>query len=135
MVYVETDVKIFKKLKMRIHTLLFVTLALLLSSCVPQRLLDESKSKLSACESELAAIKKNTQDNDARLAEMKEILAKYEKKLATLRKDSAVTGANYRQVSDKFNKLNDLNNQLTEKYQKMVAGTEKDNAKLSGELQ
>src|SRR4051812_35380316 len=121
--------------KMKIPCFFILVSAIVLSSCVPQRLMEETKGKLTACESELAALKKNSQDNEATLAQQKDLLARYEKELAMLRKDSATLGLNYRLVSDKFSKLDDINNQLAEKYQKMMAGTEKDNAKLSGELQ
>lgn len=107
----------------------------LLSSCVPQRVMEETKSKLTACESELAALKKSCQDTEAKNAEMKETLAKDEKELAGLKRDSAIIGSNLRLLQNKYDKLNLVNDQLLDKYNKMLLGSERDNAKLSGQLQ
>lgn len=106
-----------------------------LASCVPQRVLEETKSKLNACETESAALKKAQQDNEAKIAEMKEQIAKDQKDIADLRRDSTMLGDNYRQLMAKYDKLNMVNDQLLTKYNMMLAGSEKDNAKLSSDLQ
>lgn len=105
------------------------------ASCVPQRLMEETKSKLTNCETELSALKKSSQENDAKIAEMKEKMAKEEKELAGLQRDTAIMGSNLRLLQNKYDKLNSVNDQLLDKYNKMLAGSEKDNAKLSGQLQ
>ena len=38
-------------------------------------------------------------------------------------------------MQNKYDKLNLINDQLLDKYNRMLAGSEKDNAKLSGQLQ
>lgn len=110
-------------------------LALLISSCVPQRKLEEVQAKLNDCESSLSAAKKASQDCDATLAEAKEKMAKEEKELAGLQRDTAIMGNNLRLLSNKYDKLNLVNDQLLDKYNRMLAGSEKDNAALSGKLQ
>lgn len=121
---------------MRFKNLFLIPVAgLLITACVPQRIMDETKTKLTNCETELNALKKTSADNEAALAELKEKMAKADKELDQLRRDSATNGANYRTVNDKYVKLNALNDELMDKYQKQMAGTEKDNAKLSGQLQ
>lgn len=104
-------------------------------ACVPQRIMEETKGKLTSCETELATLKKNCQENEAKLAELKETMTRNEKDLANLKRDTSNLGHNYRMINDKFTKLNSINDQLADKYQKLLAGNEKDNAKLSGELQ
>lgn len=106
-----------------------------LASCVPQRVLEETKAKLDACETESSALKKAQQDNEAKIAEMKEQIAKDQKDIADLRRDSTMLGDNYRQLMTKYDKLNMVNDQLLNKYNMMLAGSEKDNAKLSSDLQ
>lgn len=108
---------------------------LLFASCVPQRLMEETKSKLNNCETELSAVKKSNQENEAKIAEMKEKMAKEEKELAGLQRDTAIMGSNLRLLQNKYDKLNLVNDQLLDKYNKMLLGSEKDNAKLSGQLQ
>lgn len=121
--------------KMNIKFLIICTALVALSSCVPQRLMEETKAKLSTCETESAAAKKNATELEAKNAEMKETIAKDEKDLAGLKRDTAILGTNLRLLSNKYDKLNLVNDQLLDKYNRMLAGSEKDNANLSGQLQ
>jgi chemotaxis protein MotB len=106
-----------------------------MASCVPARLLDESKDREKKCGEELAAIKKNAQENDAALAELKERYAKASKSLDGLVRDTTLSGINFRNISSRYDKINTLNEQLMDRLNKLVSGAEKDNAKLSGDLQ
>ncbi|MES2762802.1 MAG: OmpA family protein [Bacteroidota bacterium] len=107
----------------------------LLSSCVPQRMMEETKAKLTTCETEAAAAKKLASETEAKNTEMKETIAKDEKDLAGLKRDTAILSTNLRLLSNKYDKLNLVNDQLLDKYNRMLAGSEKDNATLSGKLQ
>lgn len=109
--------------------------SLLISSCVPQRKLEETETKLSDCETSLSAAKKASQECESSLAEAKEKMAKEEKELLGLQRDTAVIGNNLRLLNNKYEKLNMVNDQLLDKYNRMLAGSEKDNAALSGKLQ
>jgi chemotaxis protein MotB len=106
-----------------------------LASCVPQRKMEEAQAKLAACESELSSIKAGAQANEAKLAELKEQLTKADKENTGLKRDTAIIGSNYRNLTVKYDKLDVLNNQLMDRLNKLLAGSEKDNAKLSGDLQ
>ena len=108
---------------------------LIFFSCVPGRKLDESEEKRKYCEQELSTAKSNLQTVDAKLKELNETLGKDVKELEALRKDTNIMGSSYRQLTVKYDKLNLLNEQLLDRYNKLLAGTEKDNAKLSGDLQ
>ena len=105
------------------------------ASCVPQRLLEETKAKLSTCETEASAAKKSAAESDAKVLELKEKLTKEEKELLGLQKDTAIMGTNLKLLQNKYDKLNLVNDQLLDKYNRMLVGSEKDNAKLSGQLQ
>ncbi len=113
---------------------LYILAITALTACVPARLLDESKSKLNSCETELASIKKSSQENDAKLAELKEQTAKDQKSLSYLQKDTTINGSSLRNLTSKYDKLNVLNEQLMDRLNKLISGNEKDNAKLSGDL-
>lgn len=104
-------------------------------ACVPARLLDESKSKQKECETELASIKKSSQECESRLAEIKEQMVKNEKENVGLKRDTSIIGSNYRNLTSKYDKLNQLNEQLMDRLNKLLSGSEKDNSKLSGDLQ
>ena len=107
----------------------------LMVSCVPQRLMEETKTKLDACDKELTTLKKSCAENEAKLAELKEQSEKDAKALNGLQRDTSITGASYRNLVGKYDKLNALNEQLMSRLEKLMAGSEKDNAKLSSDLQ
>lgn len=108
---------------------------LLMTSCVTQLKHEEVLSKLSACETELASVKKTSQENDAKLADLKEQSVKNQKILDGLKRDTTIIGSNLRNLNSKYDKLNTVNEQLMDRYTKLLSGAEKDNAKLSGNLQ
>lgn len=107
----------------------------IMASCIPARKLEETSAKLTSCETELAAIKKTSQETDAKLAELKEQLVKDTKMLDGLRRDTTIIGSNLRNMNAKYDKLNAVNEQLMDRYTRLLNGAEKDNAKLSSNLQ
>lgn len=120
---------------MKTKSIIYILGVVFFTSCVPARLLDETKGKLNTCETELSAIKKTSQENDAKLAELKEEAEKNEKVMVSLKRDTTLNGGNLRNLTSKYDKLNTLNEQLLDRLNKLVSGAEKDNAKLSGDLQ
>ncbi|HXB42335.1 MAG TPA: OmpA family protein [Bacteroidia bacterium] len=109
--------------------------AVLLSSCVPARKLDECNEKRTACENELSALKTTNQSNEAKLKELNEQLTQNNKDIKILSNDTMQMGSEIRILEKKYDKLNTLNEELLDKYNKLLSGSEKDNAKLSGDLQ
>jgi uncharacterized protein HemX len=82
---------------------------LALTACVPQRLMEETKAKLTTCETESATAKKAAQDAEAQSAELKEKLAKEEKELAGLQRDTSILATNLHLLQNKYDKLNLVN--------------------------
>lgn len=115
--------------------IIVLAIAVGLASCVPQRLLEESKTKEENCQKELASIKKSAQENETKLAELTEKFEANEKANVGLKRDTSIIGSNYRNLTSKYDKLNILNEQLLDRLNKLMAGAEKDNAKLSSDLQ
>jgi chemotaxis protein MotB len=114
---------------------LFTFAVLILSSCVPARKLDECNDKRTACENELAALKTTNQSNEAKLKELNEQMVQISKDIKELNRDTTVMGNTIRMFESKYDKLNTLNEELLDKYNRLLSGSEKDNAKLSGDLQ
>jgi chemotaxis protein MotB len=106
-----------------------------LFACVPQRQLEEEKSKRENCEKELAALKSSGADCETRATEMKSKLEDIDKQIVGLRKDTSIIGSNYRNLTAKYDKLNQINDQLQDKLSKMLEGNINDTKKISGELQ
>ncbi len=120
---------------MKIIYLSVITLFLALTACVPARLLDETKAKLASSETDASSAKKLSAECDAKNLEMKETITKEQKELTGLQRDTAIIGSNLHLLQNKYDKLNSVNDQLLDKYNRMLLGSEKDNAKLSGQLQ
>ena len=112
-----------------------IIIATFLTSCVPQRQLEECQDKQKACENELSALKTNSQANEAKMKDMSEQIVRDTKDIEGLRRDTNVMGSNYRILTVKYDKLNQLNDELMDKLNRQLSSSEKDNAKLSGDLQ
>ena len=119
-----------------IKTCFYVAVAaLLVVSCVPERKLQECQDKQKACQDELAALKTSFQADEAKMKEMADQLANNKKEMEGMQRDTAILGGNYRVLTSKFAKLNEVNDELMDKYGKQIKNSEKDNAKLSSDLQ
>lgn len=104
-------------------------------SCVPQRKLEEEQAKRGNCEKELAALKTSSQDCDTKLTEVATKLKEEEKIISGLERDTSIVGTNYHNLTSKYDKLNQINEQLIDKYNRMLEGNISDTKKISGELQ
>lgn len=112
-----------------------IVIAGALFSCVPQRKLEEEQTKRENCEKELATLKTNSQGFETKLNEVATKLNDEEKIVAGLKNDTSITGTSYRNLTAKYDKLNQINEQLLDKYNRMLEGNIADTKKISGELQ
>lgn len=113
---------------------LVLACAVSLVACVPQRKLEEEKTRRESCEKELNALKASGADCETRATEMKSKIQELDKQIFGLQKDTSIVGTNYRNLTSKYDKLNMLNEQLLDKYNRLLAGSIDDSKKLSGEL-
>lgn len=111
-----------------------VMISVLLFSCVPQRKFLDEKAKRENCEKELANYKSSSQGLETQLAELKNKMADEEKQLAGLIKDTTIIGTNYRNLTTKYDKLNQVNESLIDKYNKLLSGSNSESQKLTGQL-
>jgi len=102
--------------------------------CVPANKLKDEKTKRENCEKELANYKASSQTLETQMNELKNKMTEAEKQIAGLQKDTAITGTNYRNLTGKYDKLNQLNETLLDKYNKLLAGSNSESQKLSGQL-
>jgi chemotaxis protein MotB len=106
-----------------------------LFSCVPQRKLEEEQAKRKSCETELADLKTKSQSFETLLTEANKSISDNTKIINGLVKDTSIAGTSYRGLTVKYDKLNQINEQLLDKYNRMLEGNIADTKKLSGELQ
>lgn len=112
----------------------YCLLSIAFFACVPANKLQDEKTKRENCEKELANFKATAQTLETQAAEMKNKIAEDEKRLTGLQKDTSIIGTNYRNLTSKYDKLNQLNESLIDKYNKLLAGSNSESQKLSGQL-
>ncbi|HVA98400.1 MAG TPA: OmpA family protein [Bacteroidia bacterium] len=117
----------------KIGIILLVTVTIF--SCVPQKKLQEEQAKRESCEKELTALKATDQDCQSKNADMKEQLTENAKAIKGLQSDTAILGNSYREITQKYDKLNEINEELLSKYNQLLAGNLSDTKQLSGQLQ
>lgn len=122
-------------MKNKINYIPVMIFILCMVSCVPQRKLEEEQAKRANCEKDLAALKASGQDCDTKLTEAMKQIADQTKSIVGLQKDTSITGTSYRNLTAKYDKLNQINEQLLDKYNRLLEGNLADTKKLSGELQ
>lgn len=121
-------------MKNYINTCLIVLVFASFISCVPQRKLEEEQAKRKECETNLGNLKTNYQECETMLNEYTKSLADDQKLIEQLKKDTTELGHEYRTFSSKFEQLNQVNEQLLDKYNRLLTGNIADTKKLSGEL-
>jgi chemotaxis protein MotB len=122
-------------MKKSIGHILIVSTVLSIYSCVPQRKLEEEQARRRSCETELDKYKSSTQGCDVKLAEAVKTLADNQRNITGLQKDTSIIGTSYRSLVAKYDKLNAINEQILEKYNRLMEGNINDTKKISGELQ
>jgi len=122
-------------MKKHFNYLIVIAFLLSLVACVPQRKLEEEQAKRKSCETELDALKSKEMEEASRLSEDDKKIVDEEKQISSLQKDTSVLGVSYRTLVQKYDKLNQINEQLLDKYNRLLEGNLADTKKLSGELQ
>lgn len=103
-------------------------------SCVPASKLEDERAKRENCDKELSYSKIYQQKVETELNELKNIMTETEKQIGGLKKDTSIIGTNYRHLTQKYDKLNQVNESLLDKYNKLLAGSASESQKLSGQL-
>lgn len=113
----------------------FLLLILLLPACVPSRKYEEEKGKVKAMQAELDAANARARDAVSQFDELKSTMEEDRKRMIRLQQDTAVLGTSLRQMTTQYDKINTLNNELLEKYNKLLAGHGSENRKLLTDLE
>lgn len=118
-------------------TILFtiVTSMLLMVACVPARKYEEQKAKASSMQAEVDAANAKARDAQAGIDELRSTMEENQKRLVRLQQDTSVLGTSLRQMTGQYDKINTLNNELLEKYNRLMAGQGNENRKLVSDLE
>ena len=107
----------------------------LLAACVPNRKYEELQTRYrSTQESESAAVAK-AQQAEAAMLEQKATMDDLTARNSNLKRDTTILGTSLRNMTVQYDKINELNQQLLDKYNALMAGDRSENRKLLTDLE
>ncbi len=115
--------------------LLFMVSVLVLTSCVPARKWEEANQRAQTLQAELDAANARSRDAQAALEEMNSRNQDLDRRIKELQRDTSVMATSLRHMTTQYDKINSLNNELLEKYNKLLAGDRSENQKLVRDLE
>jgi chemotaxis protein MotB len=114
---------------------MLLTATLLLAACVPNRKYEEEKARASAALAESEAAVAKAREAETALTELRGSNDEMKRRLVRLEQDTSVMGTSLRTMTVQYDKINKLNNELLEKYNKLLAGSGTENRKLLSDLE
>lgn len=125
---------------MRINSLpkIIILLAVVsgtLFACVPARKFEDVKAEKEACEKERSDLKKENESLVTANNELKAAISKNEREIASLVADTAIKSNSYRILTQQYDKISLLYNQLLENQEKLRANADAEQQKAMGMLQ
>lgn len=124
-----------KKKNQVLHIAGLALIVLLLHACVPQRKYEELDAKYKASRDSLVNCKDFTRTAQTTINELKSKQLELEKQKYGLEKDTSIIGTNFRNLTSKYDKLNQVNEQLLAQLAKLTANASNENKNLVGQLQ
>jgi len=112
-----------------------VIVLVVLAGCVPARKFEESENRARAMQAEVDGANVRARDAQSALDEIKARDAENTKRVQELMRDTTVLGGSLRQMTTQYDKINNLNNELLDKYNKLLAGDRSENRKLLTDLE
>jgi chemotaxis protein MotB len=106
-----------------------------LGACVPGRKYEESQSRLKAAVASASAAEARSIEATTALTEVQAQRDALRKELDDLAADTAAMGTEHRAFERKYTMLNQLNNELLDKYTKLMEGDRSENRKLLTDLE
>src|SRR5687768_17010639 len=106
------------------------TLVVTLFSCIPARKYDELKAKYKITSDSLNACRTFSKSAETQINEQKAKILQLEKQMFGLEKDTSIIGTNYRNLTSKYDKLNQINEQLLNQLSKLTQNANNENTKL-----
>lgn len=119
----------------RTAPLLLLAATTLFAACVPNRKYEEEKARARAAQAESEAAIAKARDAKTALTELRGSSDEMKRRLTRLEQDTAVMGTSLRTMTLQYDKINNLNNELLEKYNKLLAGSGSENRKLLSDLE
>lgn len=104
-------------------------------ACVPARKYEEANQRANAMQAEVDAANARARDAVAEMEDLKAKESMNSKRVNELQRDTSVLGNSLRQMTGQYDRINALNNELLDKYNKLLAGHGSENRKLLSDLE
>lgn len=108
---------------------------LIIAGCVPARKWQEADQRANTLQAEADAANARARDAQIALTELQGRNDDLARRINELQRDTAVLGTSLRQMTTQYDKINQLNNELLDKYNKLLAGDRSENQKLVKDLE
>ncbi len=108
---------------------------LIITGCVPARKWQEADQRANTLQAEADAANARARDAQIALTELQGRNDDLARRINELQRDTAVLGTSLRQMTTQYDKINQLNNELLDKYNKLLAGDRSENQKLVKDLE
>ena len=118
-----------------IKNILSITVVALLISCVPARKYEEVESKQKKCAEELKEIKFLANELETQNTELKSGFDQMKDQVVRLKGDTTLLGKSLRMKERQYDKINDLNDELIKKLEKLQEGSANENKRLIADLE
>lgn len=118
---------------MKISWMLMLAIALM-TACVPARKYEELEAKQKQCAEELEALKSKVTGLETQNTELQALIPDLQENIARLKGDTTLLGKSLRLKEQQYDKINDLNNELIAKLEKLQKGSAEENQKLMTDL-
>lgn len=110
-------------------------ITLLWTACVPARQYEEMDARYKAMQAEAQAADARARDAVTRTDELEARLEELQRRDRRLEQDTATLGTSLRRMQKQYDKINQLNEELLEKYNQLLAGDRSENRKLLTDLE
>lgn len=104
-------------------------------ACVPAKKYQELEAKYNKCQSESAEFKTKSIDCENRMKELESQLDLMKADYAQMKKDTTELGNKYRMLQVEYDRVNETNKSLEDKYAKMMKSGSSETAKLVNDLE
>lgn len=108
---------------------------LLWTACVPARQYEEMDARYQAMQAEAQAADARAREAVTRADELGSQLEELQRRDRRLEQDTATLGTSLRRMQKQYDKINQLNEELLEKYNQLLAGDRSENRKLLTDLE
>lgn len=112
-----------------------VSVTLLFTACVPQRKYEELQASMDAMRTESEAALAKARDAQATLDAQANEMSDLKRRVKLLEQDTTTLGTSLRKMQQQYDKINSLNDELLDKYNKLLAGDRSENRKLLTDLE